>query len=50
MERIAIDILGPLPETETNHNKYVLVLADYFTKWTECFAISNIEARTVAKV
>ena len=49
MERIAIDILGPLPETEINHNRYVLVIADYFTKWTECFAISNIEASTVAK-
>ena len=34
MERIAIDILGELPIT-TNGNKYILVIADYFTKWAE---------------
>ena len=31
-------------------NKYVLVVSDYFTKWTECFAMSNMEAETVAKL
>ena len=31
MERIAIDVLGPLPMTEAG-NKYILVIADYFTK------------------
>ena len=34
LERIAMDILGPLPETPRG-NKYILVLGDYFTKWTE---------------
>lgn len=33
-ERIALDILGPLPMT-TAGNKYVLVISDYFTKWPE---------------
>ena len=32
MEHIAIDMLGPLPITETG-NKYILIVADYFTKW-----------------
>ena len=31
LQRIAIDILGPLPLTERG-NKYVLVVGDYFTK------------------
>lgn len=49
MERIAIDILGPLPRTEGG-NQYIVVIGDYFTKWTESHAIPNIEARTVATV
>ena len=48
MERIATDILGPLPET-SNGNRYILVIADYFTKWTEAFAIPDQTTETVAK-
>ena len=49
MERIATDILGELPLTK-NGNKHILVVADYFTKWTESFAMPNMESRTVAKI
>ncbi|KRY06520.1 Transposon Tf2-9 polyprotein [Trichinella patagoniensis] len=31
-------------------NRCVLVLMDYFTKWTAVFSLANMEARTVAKV
>ena len=48
MQRVAMDILGPLPETQ-HLNKYVLVVGDYFTKWTEAFPIPNMEAETVAQ-
>lgn len=47
-ERVAIDILGPLPTTERN-NRYVLVMMDYFTKWPEAIAIPNQTAETVAE-
>ena len=47
--RIAMDILGPLP-TSDRGNKYVLVVADYFTKWTEAFPMKNQEASTVATI
>lgn len=48
MERVALDILGPLPLTK-NGNKYVLVMVDCFTKWTEAVALPDQEAKTVAK-
>ena len=49
MERIALDIMGPLNETE-RHNRYVLVIQDYFTKWVEAFPLPNEQAVTVAEV
>lgn len=49
LERVASDIMGPLPETESG-NKYIIVVSDYFTKWTEAYPLKNIESQTVAKV
>lgn len=48
-ERVALDILGPLPQTPRK-NQYILVIGDYFSKWTEAFPLPNQEACTVAKV
>ena len=31
MERLAIDVLGPLPQSD-NGNRYILIAADYFSK------------------
>ncbi|GFV91653.1 hypothetical protein TNCV_4762181 [Trichonephila clavipes] len=47
-ERIAFDILGPLPRTVSG-NKYLLVVMDYFTKWPEVYPIPDQEAPTVAE-
>ena len=48
MQIVAVDIMGPLPETKDG-NRYVLVASDYFTRWVEVYAIPNQEAVTVAE-
>ena len=48
IERIAMDIVCELPVT-SGGNKHILVISDYYTKSTECFAMPNMEAKTVAK-
>ena len=48
MERLAMDILGPLPQTPRG-NRFVLVVTDYFSKRMELYAIPNQEATTVAE-
>lgn len=47
-ERIALDILGPLPRTKQG-NKSLLVIGDYFSKWLDAIPLRNQEAPTIAK-
>jgi hypothetical protein len=49
LDRLATDILGPLPETSRG-NKYILVVTDYFSKWVEIFPIPDFTAATCARV
>ena len=48
LQLVAVDIMGPLPET-SNGNKYILVAEDYFTRWLEAWPIPNQETKTVAE-
>jgi hypothetical protein len=48
MERVAIDIMGPWPETPRK-NLYVLVIQDYFSKWVAAWPLPNHRAATVAQ-
>ena len=48
LDRVALDLLGPVPQTYSG-NKYLLVVTDYFTRYAEAYAIPDIEAKTVAE-
>ena len=48
LQLLATDIVGPLPESPAG-NSYVLVVADYFTRYMEAYPIPNQEATTVAR-
>ena len=48
LDKIQIDILGPLPETNRG-NKYVAFVVDMYTKWPEAYALPNQETDTVAQ-
>jgi transposase InsO family protein len=49
MLRVCTDILGPFTRSSSG-NRYVLVITDSFTKFTEAFPMKDIEARTVARI
>ena len=48
-ERIAMDIIGPLPRTARD-NRYIITVVDHFTKHAEAYALQDLEAATVARV
>ena len=48
LQLVATDIVGPLPESPAG-NRYILVVADYFTRYVEAYPISDQEATTVAR-
>ena len=47
-ERIAMDIVGPLPRS-SHGNRYVLVVCDYATRYPEAMAMRSVEAERVAE-
>ena len=47
MEKVTIDVLGPLPVSHRS-KRYILVITDCFTKWTEAVAMPDQEAATIA--
>ena len=49
MDCIATDLFGPLPKSEKG-NRYILLLMDLFSKWTEILPVPDATAETCAKV
>ena len=47
-QRVAIDIVGPLPRTKRG-NKYVLTIMDHATRYPEAVPLKRIDAATVAE-
>ena len=41
--------MGPLPGI-INDNEYIIVVGDYFTKWTEAYALKDYTVQNVAEV
>ena len=48
-ERISMDIMGLLPKSNSG-NLYISVIGDYFTKWTESYALKDHTGQTIADV
>jgi hypothetical protein len=47
IDRIGIDVIGPLPKSK-NNNRYILVIGDHFTRWVEAYPLPNQQAETIA--
>lgn len=47
-ERLALDVVGPLPRSQAV-SRFMLVLADYFTRWPEVIAMPDQRAVTVVR-
>ena len=47
LDRVGVDLLGPLPVTPRG-NKHLLVVQDYFTKWVEVYPVPDTTAETCA--
>jgi hypothetical protein len=48
LQRVAVDILGPLDPPTSKGSRYVLVIVDYLTKWAEAYAMPSQTAEDVA--
>ena len=50
LEKIVVDVLGPLPVSGKG-DRYLLIVDDYrFTKWVEAYPLENQRAEVVAEV
>ena len=45
-DKVAVDIVGPVPESEVG-NRYILTLVDYATRWAEAYPLRNVTAELV---
>ncbi|XP_058747191.1 uncharacterized protein LOC131620203 [Vicia villosa] len=45
--RWALDVIGEIRPSSSKKQKYILVGIDYFTKWVEAVALTNVDQETV---
>jgi transposase InsO family protein len=50
LERVAMDIIGPINPPTKRGNSYILVVEDYFSKYVEAYPLREHTAQTVADV
>lgn len=48
IDRIGIDVIGPLPKTKRG-NRFLLVIGDHFTRWMEVYPLPDQQADKVAE-
>ena len=46
-QKVAVDLVGPMPETSRGH-KWILVLMDHFTRWQDALPLVDATAPVVA--
>jgi hypothetical protein len=47
-KRVHVDLFGPLPQVDGY--KYVLLIVDAFSKWTEAFPVKTLKGEEIAKI
>ena len=47
MEQVHLDMMGPLPESDSG-NKYIMVMVDQYSKWVEIQPLQEITVETTA--
>ena len=50
VQRVALDIMGPLEPPTARGNRYILVIVDYLTKWVDAYGMPNQTSETVASI
>ena len=48
LERIAIDLMGPLPVVSATNARFLLLVSCYVTKWLDAIPIKSTDAKTIA--
>ena len=49
LDKIALDVIGPIRESARGHN-YILVVSDYYSKFVDAYPIPDQTAQTVADI
>lgn len=49
LEMVGIDLIGPYPASNPDRYRYVLVITDYFSKWSEFIPLKKASAQAVTK-